>query len=191
MEPLFQTWPSFPVERGAVRLQPGDLVLFRFSYGFRAQIVRPLGKSGVLKDVMEALLADSGIRRGFSQAVIAEAAKAAPLHDVIQDPDRVDLRSLYTFTVDPVMAQDFDDALSFARPSEGVTTAYVHIADVSYFVAEGPPWIGKRSAGATRSTWQPGWSPCCPRFSPLASARCGRPRSPSRKRSGRNRSAPG
>ena len=35
------------------------------------------------------------------------------------------------------MAQDFDDALSFAKRTDGVTTVYVHIADVSYFVTEG------------------------------------------------------
>jgi ribonuclease R len=136
VEPLFQSGPPLPVERGSVKPQPGDLVLFTFSYGFRAQIVRPLGKSGVLKDVMEALLADSGIRRGFSQAVLADAAKAAPLQET-QDGGRLDLRSLFTFTIDPVMAQDFDDALSFARGADGVTTVYVHIADVSHFVREG------------------------------------------------------
>jgi ribonuclease R len=136
VEPLFQPGPPLPVERSSVKPQPGDLVLFTFSYGFRAQIVRQLGKSGVLKDVMEALLADSGIRRGFSQTVLAEAAKAAPLQEN-RDADRVDLRGLYTFTIDPVMAQDFDDALSFVRGAEGITTVYVHIADVSYFVHEG------------------------------------------------------
>jgi ribonuclease R len=136
VEPLFQPGPPLPVERGTVKPQPGDLVLFTFSYGFRAQIIRPLGKSGVLKDVMEALLADSGIRRGFSPAVLTEAAKAAPLHDV-RDDNRVDLRDLFTFTIDPEMAQDFDDALSFVRGADGVTTVYVHIADVSYYVREG------------------------------------------------------
>ncbi len=136
MEPLFQPGPPLPVERGAVRPQPGDLVLFTFSYGFRARIVRSLGKSGVMSDVMEALLADSGIRRGFGQPVLAEAAAVAPRHE-LSDPDRLDLRGLYTFTVDPVMAQDFDDALSFARGDDGITTVYVHIADVSYFVDEG------------------------------------------------------
>jgi ribonuclease R len=85
---------------------------------------------------MEALLADSGIRRGFSETVLAQAAKAAPLHDVV-DPDRIDLRSLYTFTIDPEMAQDFDDALSFTPGADGTTTVYVHIADVAYYVSEG------------------------------------------------------
>ena len=136
VEPLFQPGPPLPIERAPVKPQPGDLVLFTFSYGFRARIVRVLGKSGVLNDVMEALLADSGIRRGFSQPVLAEAAKVAPLNEV-SDADRVDLRGLFTFTVDPVMAQDFDDALSFVKRDDGARTVYVHIADVSYFVAEG------------------------------------------------------
>jgi ribonuclease R len=136
VEPLFQPGPSLPIERAAVKPNPGDLVLFTFSLGLRARIVRPLGKSGVLKDVMEALLADSGIRRGFSQTVTADATKAASLHDV-HDADRVDLRDHFTFTIDPEMAQDFDDALSFVRGPGGVTRAYVHIADVSYYVREG------------------------------------------------------
>jgi ribonuclease R len=136
VEPLFQPGPPLPVERGPTKVQAGDLVLFTFSYGFKARIVRPLGKSAQLRDVMEALLADSGIRRGFSDTVLAEAAKVAALHHVV-DPERVDLRDLFTFTIDPEMAQDFDDALSFVRRPGGVTTVYVHIADVSYYVAEG------------------------------------------------------
>ncbi len=136
VDPLFQPGPPLPLERGPIKPQPGDLVLFTFSYGFRAQIIRSLGKSGILRDVMEALLADSGIRRGFSDAVAGEAAKAVPLHDVL-DADRVDLRDLFTFTIDPEMAQDFDDALSFVSNGDGVTTVYVHIADVSYYVREG------------------------------------------------------
>lgn len=135
VEPLFQPGPSLPVERGPIRPQPGDLVLFTFCYGFRASVVRSLGKSGVLADVMEALLVDSRIQRGFSSKVAGEAEKAAQAHAQADD-GRADLRSLYTFTVDPVMAQDFDDALSFAREG-GATKVYVHIADVSYFVREG------------------------------------------------------
>jgi ribonuclease R len=136
VEPLFQPGPALPVERSPIRPQPGDLVLFTFSFGFKAQIVRSLGKSNVIGDVMEALLVDSLVQRGFSPKVLAgadEAAKSNERHDSY----RKDLRDLYTFTVDPVMAQDFDDALSFERTPEGTTTVYVHIADVSYFVTEG------------------------------------------------------
>ncbi len=135
VEPLFQSCPALPVERSPVRPQPGDLVLFTFSYGFKAQIVRTLGKSNVLKDVMEALLTDRLVQRGFSPRVLAEAAEAAELQSK-RDSYRADLRDLFTFTVDPVMAQDFDDALSFDRTPDGTTMVYVHIADVSYFVVE-------------------------------------------------------
>ena len=124
VEPLFQSGPPLPVERGPVKPQPGDLVLFTFSYGFRAQIVRPLGKSGRLKDVMEALLADSGIRRGFSDAVLTEAAKAAPLQET-QDTGRIDLRDLFTFTIDPVIAQDFDDAAGANEAEQCAATTSV------------------------------------------------------------------
>ena len=136
VEPLFQPGPALPVERGPIRPQSGDLVLFTFSYGFKARVVRPLGKSNVLRDVMEALLVDHLVQRGFSPEVLAEAAKAAERH-ARPDSDRTDLRDLYTFTVDPIMAQDFDDALSFERTLGGTTAVYVHIADVSYFAAEG------------------------------------------------------
>ena len=135
VEALFQSCPALPVERSPVRPQPGDLVLFTFSYGFKAQIVRSLGKSNVLEDVMEALLTDRLVQRGFSPRVLAEAAEAAELQSK-RDSYRADLRDLFTFTVDPVMAQDFDDALSFERTPDGTTMVYVHIADVSYFVVE-------------------------------------------------------
>ena len=136
VEPLFQPGPALPVERSPFRPQPGDLVLFTFAYRVQG-LHRPLlGKSNVLADVMEALLVDSQIQRGFNPKVMAEAEKAAATQ-AEPDAGRVDLRELYTFTVDPVMAQDFDDALSFERTAEGTTKVYVHIADVSYFVREG------------------------------------------------------
>lgn len=135
VESLFQPCPSMPVERGPVRPQPGDLVLFTFSYGFKARIVRVLGKSSVLRDIMDALLIDSLAQRGFSPRVLAEAAEAAELESR-RDSYRLDLRELFTFTVDPIMAHDFDDALSFKRTPEDTTVVYVHIADVSYYVVE-------------------------------------------------------
>ena len=46
---------------------------------------------------------------------------------------RVDLTSLETFTIDPVDAKDFDDAISITK-TNGCIDLYVHIADVSAFV---------------------------------------------------------
>ena len=75
VEPLFHPGPALPVERSPVRPQPGDLVLFTFGFGFKASIVRPLGKSNALADVMEALLVDHLVQRGFKPKVEAEAAE--------------------------------------------------------------------------------------------------------------------
>ena len=54
------------------------------------------------------------------------------------EPDRVDLRGLFAFTIDPDDAKDFDDALSLRREEDGVR-AWVHIADVSAFIPAGSP----------------------------------------------------
>ena len=46
---------------------------------------------------------------------------------------RIDLTSLETFTIDPVDAKDFDDAISITKEN-GCIDLYVHIADVSAFI---------------------------------------------------------
>ena len=135
VEPLFQRGPSFLVARDGPKPRPGDLVLFTYAHGRRVSIQEIVGRRSVLADVLNLLLLDSLGHRGFSQKVLASAAEAAPLEHT-HDSYRADLRDLFTFTVDPAEAKDFDDALSFERNGEGLTTVYVHIADVSYYVTE-------------------------------------------------------
>ncbi len=48
--------------------------------------------------------------------------------------NRVDLRHLETYTIDPPTAKDFDDAISFEKHEDGSVTLWVHIADVSEYV---------------------------------------------------------
>ena len=52
---------------------------------------------------------------------------------------RRDMREVFTFTIDPADAKDFDDALSFAVQEDGSYQIGVHIADVSYYVKPGTP----------------------------------------------------
>lgn len=47
---------------------------------------------------------------------------------------RLDLRQKRIFTIDPITAQDLDDALSIDKIDENIYEIGVHIADVSYFV---------------------------------------------------------
>ncbi len=49
---------------------------------------------------------------------------------------RLDLRDLTCFTIDPVDARDFDDAVSIEKSPEGNWILGVHIADVSHYVEE-------------------------------------------------------
>lgn len=58
----------------------------------------------------------------------------------ISDQDiigRLDLRDLTCFTIDPVDARDFDDAVSLEELPNGNLQLGVHIADVSHYVQEG------------------------------------------------------
>lgn len=50
---------------------------------------------------------------------------------------RRDMREVFTFTIDPADAKDFDDALSFSRQEDGTMQIGVHIADVTYYVKPG------------------------------------------------------
>ena len=106
----------------------------------RAQIMRVLGRPDVAGDLIEGLLLDRGLARGFDAAVEREARAAA--EQTIRATDgRRDLRSLPTFTIDPASARDFDDAISAERlsddPTHPATRVWVHIADVSAYVPEG------------------------------------------------------
>lgn len=50
---------------------------------------------------------------------------------------RRDMRGVFTFTIDPADAKDFDDALSFQTLEDGTLQIGVHIADVTHYVLPG------------------------------------------------------
>jgi ribonuclease R len=122
---------------------PGDLAAVRTGRG-RARVERVLGKADDVEAVLEGLLVHLGLREPFEP------------HDVPEPPvaDRVDLRGLPTFTVDPDTAKDFDDAISMRREEDGVR-AWVHIADVAAYVPAGSP-LDRGAAGRAFSTYVPG-----------------------------------
>ncbi len=65
---------------------------------------------------------------------------------------RKDFRNITTFTIDPVDAKDFDDALSYRDLGEGKIEVGVHIADVSHFVRPGSE-LDKESRKRAFSTY--------------------------------------
>lgn len=110
----------------------GDIVLV--GGGKRgARVVRRLGRPNVARDVLEALMLDQGLRRSFPRRVEEEAGEV-DAHPPIDESQRRDLRGLPTFTIDPIDAKDFDDAISAEDLGDGRARIWVHIADVSAFV---------------------------------------------------------
>ncbi|MHB1538164.1 MAG: RNB domain-containing ribonuclease, partial [Solirubrobacteraceae bacterium] len=118
----------------------------------RAQVIRRIGRVDVPASVIEALMLDRGLAREFSSSVRREASDVAR-----SDPHaarRRDLTALPTFTIDPVSARDYDDAISAQRDGDRLRL-FVHIADVSAFVREGSALDGE-ARRRTTSVYVPG-----------------------------------
>ncbi|MGJ8649903.1 MAG: RNB domain-containing ribonuclease [Opitutaceae bacterium] len=73
-------------------------------------------------------------------AAVEDQVKDVPDHVREEDTEgRKDYRDVFTFTIDPDDAKDFDDALSLEELEDGKTRIGVHIADVSAYVKPGSP----------------------------------------------------
>ena len=147
-EPFFSPGPRMVVSRDS-RYDVGDLVVVAPAVqaarggkgrGGRARVIRRLGKPDVARDVIEGLMVDRGLSRGFDPAV-ARAARVASEAPVSAGGGggRRDLRDLPTFTIDPATARDFDDAISASVEEGGGWRVWVHIADVSAYVTPRSP----------------------------------------------------
>src|SRR5579859_343727 len=143
-EPYFE--PGVPVvvdRKGLGDARPGDVALVRTGRG-RAKLERVIGRANRIEDVLQGLPLSRG----------EEGAHEPHTHPEPSLEGRTDLRGLPTFTIDPETAKDFDDAIS-VRPDGDGLRAYVHIADVSYFVAPGTP-LDRGAAERGFSVYVPG-----------------------------------
>ena len=143
-EPYFT--PGLPLlleQRARSQVELGDLVVVQPGRK-RSRLERVLGRASRVETVLEGLLVESGRRRRFEPY-------ERPMPSL---EDRVDLRDLLTFTVDPETAEDFDDAISVREEAGGVRV-FVHIADVSAFLPSGVP-LDHGAAERALSTYVPG-----------------------------------
>ncbi|MDX6649909.1 MAG: ribonuclease [Solirubrobacteraceae bacterium] len=149
--PFFERGGRIVVDRDK-RAGPGDLVLLRERGQGRghARVARRIGRPDVARDVLEALMLDRGLARGFPDAVESAARDAQP-----PDVARRDLRDLPTFTIDPASAKDFDDAISAQDLGDGAWRVWVHIADVSAYVRPGSA-IDREAYRRATSVYVPG-----------------------------------
>ena len=73
----------------------------------------------------------------FPEKVEQEAADIHALIPAAEIARREDFRKLFTITIDPDDAKDFDDALSYRILPNGDFEIFTHIADVSHYVPPG------------------------------------------------------
>jgi len=102
------------------------------------KIIRIIGRKGEHNAEMLGLVFENGFEVEFPADVEAESnawENKYAKEDHLKD--RKDFRETTTFTIDPVDAKDFDDAISFKKLDDGNFEIGVHIADVSHFVVPG------------------------------------------------------
>ena len=101
------------------------------------EVVDVLGHSGDNDTEMNAILAQYQLPYKYPEAVERAADKITGEIRPEDVAERVDMRGVWTCTIDPKDAKDFDDALSIRRLPSGLYEVGVHIADVSHYVREG------------------------------------------------------
>ena len=104
------------------------------------KVVKILGRPGDNDTEMHAIAMEKGFAHELPMKVDDEARKIKA-HGIHENDyvGRRDFRKIFTFTIDPSDAKDFDDAISFKEISEGVYEVGIHIADVSHYVKVGSP----------------------------------------------------
>ncbi|MEL0010346.1 MAG: ribonuclease R, partial [Bacteroidota bacterium] len=103
----------------------------------QAQIISRLGKAGTNDANILSILAENGLIADFPLEVEQESSQIPEIIDQATIDDRLDFRNSLVFTIDPVDAKDFDDALSIEKLDNGHYLLGVHIADVTHYLQAG------------------------------------------------------
>ena len=98
------------------------------------KIVEVFGNPGDHETEIHAIMAEFGLPMEFTDEVEAAAKKLATEITPEEIAKRRDFRKITTFTIDPLDAKDFDDALSIQKLGNGNWEIGVHIADVTHYL---------------------------------------------------------
>ena len=102
------------------------------------EVIDILGPSGDNDAEMHTILAQYGLPYSYPKEVEEAANKISGEVTKKDLEEREDFREVFTCTIDPRDAKDFDDALSIREiPNSQLYEVGVHIADVSHYVTEG------------------------------------------------------
>lgn len=120
--------------------QPGDKVVAKFVRWDpparipTCKVIRVLGPGDNPLTDHQGILAKFGLSGSFPSKVEKQANAIAQSIDPNEIKKRMDFRDIFTLTIDPLDARDFDDALSVQKINDDEWEIGVHIADVSYYV---------------------------------------------------------
>ena len=98
------------------------------------EVIKVLNNEDMNDVAMKEILLENGFPLEFSEEVLEEAARMPEIISADEVKKRRDFRGILTFTIDPIDAKDFDDALSMRVLKNGNYEIGVHIADVSHYV---------------------------------------------------------
>ena len=122
---------------------------------------RPLGEVVSVLDkednndvAMKEILLENGFPLEFPEEAMEEAARIPDQIPNSEIKKRKDVRDILTFTIDPVDAKDFDDAISFRLLKNGNYEIGVHIADVAHYIEEDTA-LDKTAYGKATSVYLP------------------------------------
>jgi ribonuclease R len=101
-------------------------------------VTEVLGKEGDPGLEIEVIIREHGLRSEFPADAEEQASRVEQDTDSELENGRTDLREVFTVTIDPVDAKDFDDAISIEHV-DGQVVLGVHIADVSHYVSWDSP----------------------------------------------------
>jgi ribonuclease R len=98
------------------------------------KITRVLGNSGEHEVEIHSIMAEFGLPFEYPEEPNAEAEAIPEKISSKEIANRRDMRDVPTFTIDPIDAKDFDDAISYRKLENGNYEIGVHIADVTHYV---------------------------------------------------------
>ena len=98
------------------------------------EVIELIGKSGLHDTEIISLAREFNLQYLFSDKTLKEAEQIPEEISSEDLDDRIDFREKTVFTIDPVDAKDFDDALSIALLENDNYSVGIHIADVSNYV---------------------------------------------------------
>jgi ribonuclease R len=123
--------------------QNGDKVLVKITEWPKSANKSPIGKvtrvfgpAGENEAEINSIMAEFGLPFEFPEGVEQEAEAIPETITETEIASRRDFRNITTFTIDPLDAKDFDDALSIKSLENGRWEIGVHIADVTHYIEE-------------------------------------------------------